>query len=85
MRVPPSPPVAVVVVIFTVDDGDLRALLIHRSDEPQQGLWAVPGGRLKPGESLVGTAVGEGAAMPASAAARQLDDVAGGVAPPVLS
>ncbi|MCH8993769.1 MAG: NUDIX hydrolase [Chloroflexi bacterium] len=53
---PPSPLVAVVVVIFTVDDGDLRALLIHRSAEPQQGLWAIPGGRLKPGESLVDAA-----------------------------
>src|SRR3990172_4285540 len=49
-----SPPlVAVVVVIFTVDDGDLQALLISRSGEPYQGRWAVPGGRLNPGESLV--------------------------------
>src|SRR3990172_3110179 len=49
-----SPPlVAVVVVIFTVDDGDLQALLISRSGEPYQGRWAVRGGRLNPDESLV--------------------------------
>lgn len=47
---------SVVVVIFTVLDGDLRALLIKRSAEPQQGLWAVPGGLLKTGETLVDAA-----------------------------
>ena len=49
----PSPLVAVVVVIFTVVDGDLWALLIHRSAEPHRGLWAIPGGVLRSGESLV--------------------------------
>src|SRR3990170_3624296 len=52
-RDPQAPLVAVVVVMFTVDDGDLQALLIHRSGEPYQGLWAIPGGLLNPGESLV--------------------------------
>ncbi len=60
-RLPPpvsssSPLVAVLVVIFTVEDGDLRALLIHRSAEPYRGLWAIPGGRLNPGEALVDAA-----------------------------
>ncbi len=49
---PSSPLVAVVVVMFTVVDGDLRALLIHRSAEPYRGLWAIPGGLLRPGEAL---------------------------------
>ena len=37
-------------------DGDLRALLVHRSAEPQRGLWAIPGGRLIPGEALAAAA-----------------------------
>jgi len=61
-RVPPpasntSPLVAVLVVIFTVVDGDLRVLLIQRSAEPYRGLWAVPGGLLLPGEALDEAAV----------------------------
>lgn len=52
----PSPLVAVVVVIFTVVDGDLRALLIRRSADPYRGLWAIPGGVLRPGEALVDAA-----------------------------
>jgi 8-oxo-dGTP diphosphatase len=53
----PSSTVAVVVVIFTVVDGDLQALLIKRSAPPQQGLWAIPGGVLRGDESLVDAAV----------------------------
>jgi 8-oxo-dGTP diphosphatase len=53
----PSPLVAVLVVIFTVDDGELQALLIRRSAAPHRGLWAIPGGLLQPGESLHGAAV----------------------------
>ena len=53
---PPSPLVAVLVVIFTVDDGNLQALLIRRSADPYSGLWAIPGGLLKPGEALVDAA-----------------------------
>jgi 8-oxo-dGTP diphosphatase len=52
-----SPLVAVIVVIFTVVDGDLRVLLIYRSAEPYRGRWAIPGGRLEPGEALVDAAV----------------------------
>ena len=48
----PTPLIAVLVVIFTVADGQLQALLIHRSAAPHSGLWAIPGGRLNPGEPL---------------------------------
>ena len=48
--------VAVVVVIYTVAGGDLQALLVHRSAAPHKGLWAVPGGRLNPGEALIDAA-----------------------------
>ena len=30
-----------------------RVLLVERANPPGQGLWAVPGGQLKPGETLV--------------------------------
>ncbi len=47
---------AVVVVIFTVQDGHLSALLIERAAEPCKGKWALPGGVLHEGESLDGAA-----------------------------
>ncbi|UCH87471.1 MAG: NUDIX domain-containing protein [Dehalococcoidia bacterium] len=47
-----SPTVAVIVVIFTVDDGELKVLLISRSAEPSRGLWSLPGGILAHDESL---------------------------------
>ena len=47
-----SPFVAVVVVILTVVDDDLRVLLIRRSGEPFKDFWALPGGLLAAGESL---------------------------------
>ena len=52
-----SPLVAVVVVIFTMVEGDLQVLLIRRSAGPEQGRWAIPGGRLNGGEALVAAAV----------------------------
>jgi len=54
---PPSPLISVLVVIFTVVDGELRALLIHRSGEPYKERWAIPGGLLQPGEALLDAAV----------------------------
>lgn len=51
-----EPRIAVLVVIFTVIDGELRVLLIHRSAEPYRGRLAIPGGRLLTGESLVDAA-----------------------------
>jgi 8-oxo-dGTP diphosphatase len=47
---------AVVVVIFTVRQGQLSALLIERAADPCKGMWALPGGALLPGESLDGAA-----------------------------
>jgi 8-oxo-dGTP diphosphatase len=32
-------------------DGDGRLLLIRRGNEPGRGLWAIPGGRVEPGET----------------------------------
>jgi 8-oxo-dGTP diphosphatase len=57
--------VAVVVVILTVVDDELRVLLIHRSGKPFLGMWALPGGLLRPGEAL------------SDAAARKLVDETG--------
>jgi 8-oxo-dGTP diphosphatase len=48
----PAPLVAVVVVILTVVDDDLRVLLIRRSGEPFRDFWALPGGLLPQGDSL---------------------------------
>jgi 8-oxo-dGTP diphosphatase len=48
--------VAVLVVILTVSEGELRVLLIHRSGEPHLGAWALPGGGLLARESLADAA-----------------------------
>jgi 8-oxo-dGTP diphosphatase len=48
--------VAVLVVILTVSEGQLRVLLIHRSGEPYQGMWALPGGFPNLDESLADAA-----------------------------
>lgn len=47
-----SPLVAVVVVILTVSDDDLKVLLVHRGLDPFRDYWALPGGLLGEGESL---------------------------------
>jgi 8-oxo-dGTP diphosphatase len=44
--------VALVVVIFTVEDGTLQVLLIRRSAPPFQGFWALPGGVFSGDEAL---------------------------------
>jgi 8-oxo-dGTP diphosphatase len=49
---PAAPLVAVVVVILTVVDDDLRVLLIKRGGDPYRDSWALPGGLLAPGETL---------------------------------
>ena len=54
---PSGPSLAVLVVILTVTEGDLRVLLIQRSAPPDVGQWAIPGGALAAGESLDGAAV----------------------------
>jgi 8-oxo-dGTP diphosphatase len=42
------PLVTVDVVLFTMLDLQLRVLLIQRANDPAPGLWALPGGILKP-------------------------------------
>jgi 8-oxo-dGTP diphosphatase len=49
--------VAVLVVIFTVDEGQLRVLLVRRSAEPYKDAWSLPGGLLAAAESLDQAAV----------------------------
>ena len=44
------PTVMVDIALFSVDEVGLRVLLVHRANEPQKGLWALPGGFLKPDE-----------------------------------
>ncbi len=46
------PAVAVDVVILTVREHHLEVLLTRRSHAPFDGLWAIPGGFVKPDESL---------------------------------
>jgi len=48
----PHPAVTVDVVLFTIRDDDLKALLIQRGQEPFEGSWALPGGFVGIGESL---------------------------------
>jgi 8-oxo-dGTP diphosphatase len=46
------PSVTVDVVILTVRDGDLQALLVKRARWPFEGAWAIPGGFIEMDESL---------------------------------
>ena len=50
----PRPALTVDTVIFglDVDDKELRVLLIERGIAPFKGQWAIPGGFVKPGESI---------------------------------
>ena len=57
--------VAVLVVIFTVEAGRLKVLLVRRSAEPFEGSWSLPGGLLAAGES------------PDDAAVRKLEEETG--------
>ena len=43
-------------VVFGLDEEDLKVLLIQRDLEPFEGMWALPGGFAKVGESLESTA-----------------------------
>jgi 8-oxo-dGTP diphosphatase len=48
----PHPAVTTDVVIFTIRQGALKALLIRRAAEPFRGEWALPGGFVQLDESL---------------------------------
>ena len=52
----PRPSVTVDVVIFTVRDKRLTLLLIQRKESPFEGCWALPGGFVRPEETLEGAA-----------------------------
>ena len=49
--------ISVVMVIFTVENDQLRVLLIRRSAEPAKGSWSLPGGLLGNSESLEAAAI----------------------------
>ena len=46
------PGIAVDVVIFTLRNQDLQVCLVQRRNDPCGGCWALPGGRVRVGESL---------------------------------
>ena len=48
----PSFAVTVDVVILTMSEGILQALLVRRGEEPFEGMWAIPGGFKRPDETL---------------------------------
>jgi 8-oxo-dGTP diphosphatase len=52
----PAPHLAVDVVILTIVDGDLKVLLLPRSCEPFAGQLVLPGGFVRPQETLEATA-----------------------------
>ena len=54
-----APGVAVDLVVFTVDAGELRAVLIRMKRAPFAGRWALPGGRIGDAETVEDAAVRE--------------------------
>ncbi len=52
----PRPALTVDVALLTAAGGSLWALLLKRSQDPEEGKWALPGGFVHEGESLEATA-----------------------------
>ena len=48
----PRPALTVDCVVFGLDDADLKVLLIQRDLPPHEGSWALPGGFVRPDESV---------------------------------
>ena len=46
------PGVTVDLVVFTVSEDSLKAMLVQRAEAPYPGYWSLPGGFLKIGESI---------------------------------
>lgn len=55
----PRPAVTVDCVVFGLDEGDLKVLLIRRKGEPFKGMWALPGGFVGMDETLEAAAARE--------------------------
>jgi 8-oxo-dGTP diphosphatase len=55
----PAVAVTVDMVVLTIADGALRVLLIQRGADPYAGDWALPGGFIRPDESLDAAAARE--------------------------
>jgi 8-oxo-dGTP diphosphatase len=55
----PHPAVTTDIVIFTIEDGELKVLLIERSNDPYKGCWALPGGFVDINEDLESAALRE--------------------------
>ena len=51
--------IAVDVVLFTIQGGTLKALLVRRKRPPYRGAWALPGGMVGPEESVDAAALRE--------------------------
>ena len=47
------PSVAVDVVLLTQVDGEMRVLVVRRSEHPHRDTWTLPGTFVRPDESLV--------------------------------
>lgn len=58
-RVLPELPLTVDTVILTVLEGKLQVVLVKRLDQPFAGQWALPGGFVRPEESLEDAALRE--------------------------
>jgi len=52
-----QPGVTVDLVVFTVNEDALKAMLVRRAEAPYSGYWSLPGGFIKTGESLEGAAL----------------------------
>ncbi len=48
----PHPAVTVDIIVFTIESGRLKVLLIRRGQYPFEGMWAMPGGFVNIDESL---------------------------------